>query len=138
MSSAVDMAANFAAMTAALHERFGIVLRSSIRISPDHTGGRPDLIYWNAVAALSTDMGALTLCETLKTIEANLGRRPDRITADLDLLLLGAGVDPTAGIPRDRDLRLPHVYEPLLEIAPDITHPNGMSLRDWLGSVQSR
>jgi 2-amino-4-hydroxy-6-hydroxymethyldihydropteridine diphosphokinase len=101
------------------------VLSNAWRSAPVDAGG-PDFL--NAVAALDTALSPLELLDALQAIELAHGReRPYRNaprTLDLDLLLYG---DVTLATPR---LTLPHprlgerafVLQPLLEIAPKLSH----------------
>ena len=89
--------------------------------------GQPD--YLNAVVALETALGPLTLLDGLQAIEAAAGRtrtvRWEARTLDLDLLLYGEMV-----LDQDR-LKVPHplawergfVLAPLADLAPGLKHP---------------
>jgi 2-amino-4-hydroxy-6-hydroxymethyldihydropteridine diphosphokinase len=85
--------------------------------------------FLNCVVEVETRLLPLQLLRTLRRIELRLGGRklvprgPRRI--DLDLLLYGSATI------RTRELEVPHprmhlrafVFEPLAEIAPQLTHP---------------
>lgn len=96
-------------------------------------GKQPD--YINAVVALRTTMDAESLLDQLQNIENEQGRErgPVRWTArtlDLDILLFNQDVMAT------ERLTVPHpelknrnfVLFPLLDVAPDLTLPDGASL----------
>jgi 2-amino-4-hydroxy-6-hydroxymethyldihydropteridine diphosphokinase len=58
-----------------------------IRRFPSHDGGRGD--YFNALAALTSELDAAVLAERLKRLEIALGRRrdiPGQVAIDLDIL----------------------------------------------------
>lgn len=90
--------------------------------------------FVNAVAELSTDLDPLNLLQQLKQIEQQqgreLGERYGPRSIDLDILLYGE-----EAFERD-SLIIPHpklgerdfVIYPLLEIAPHLVLPNGLSL----------
>lgn len=100
-------------------------LSSAWRSAPVDASG-PDFL--NAVAALDTALAPLELLDALQAIELAHGRespfRNAPRTLDLDLLLYG---DLSLATPR---LTLPHprlgerafVLQPLLEIAPELSH----------------
>ena len=102
---------------------------SSVYESDPIGPSQPD--YLNAVAEVSTTMGARELFGVLKGIEGEVGRvhreRWGPREIDLDLLLYG---DDTV---EEEDLRVPHpeltkrsfVLIPLLEIAPYLDLPSG-------------
>jgi 2-amino-4-hydroxy-6-hydroxymethyldihydropteridine diphosphokinase len=98
---------------------------------------QPDFL--NAAVAIDTDLGPEELLDVCKEIERALGREqgtprhsPRRI--DIDLLLLGEQQC------RSERLTLPHaevtsrrfVLEPLLELDPELTLPDGTRLADAL------
>lgn len=97
---------------------------------------QPD--YVNAVAELETILAPLDLLDALQAIEKTQGRIKHRHWGerciDLDILLYG---NETLNSER---LNLPHhemtnrsfVVTPLLEIAPDLTLPDGQ----WLSQIQ--
>ncbi|MGH2811714.1 MAG: 2-amino-4-hydroxy-6-hydroxymethyldihydropteridine diphosphokinase [Actinomycetota bacterium] len=121
-------------------QREGIrVIRASSVYETDPVGPpQPDFL--NAVCEVSTELPPRELYESLKRIEAEVGRRPGPRWGpreiDLDLLLYD---DETVEEP---DLVLPHpdltrrdfVLAPLLEIRPDATLPGGQPLERFLGS----
>ena len=93
--------------------------------------GPPQPDYLNAVAEISTTLGPRDLLETLKAVEAGLGREhterwgPREI--DLDLLLYGDEMIEEEGltVPHPEMTRRSFVLLPLLEIAPDLDLPSG-------------
>ena len=101
---------------------------------------QPDFL--NAVAAVETGLGPEELLDLVKSVEAEMGRetglpRHSPRIIDIDLLLLGDVV-----FESDR-LVLPHrevstrrfVLVPLLEIAPDLTLPDGRPVADLLDAL---
>ena len=97
--------------------------------------------YVNAVAHISTTLGATRLLHELQAIEHQQGR--ERIqrwgprTLDIDILTYGEATIASA------DLQVPHpriaerafVLVPLLEIAPTLLLPDGTSVRSLLDYV---
>jgi 2-amino-4-hydroxy-6-hydroxymethyldihydropteridine diphosphokinase len=112
-----------------------LVARSSLyRTAPvDATG--PDFV--NAVAELRTALEPEALLQALQAIEARHDRqRPYRNaprTLDLDLLLVGerAFATPALTVPHPRLHQRAFVLEPLLELAPGLSHPALGSLAAW-------
>jgi 2-amino-4-hydroxy-6-hydroxymethyldihydropteridine diphosphokinase len=103
---------------------------------------QPD--YLNAVAMFDTCLEPLALLDALQAIETAQGRvrsgeRWGARTLDLDLLLYGAEV---INLPR---LQVPHpgitlrnfVLKPLFELAPELTLPGGVTLREALAALDS-
>ena len=101
---------------------------------------QPDFL--NAVIAVGTGLGPEDLLDLVKSVEAEMGRetglpRHSPRIIDIDLLLLGDVV-----FESDR-LVLPHrevstrrfVLVPLLEIAPDLTLPDGRPVADLLEAL---
>jgi len=101
---------------------------------------QPD--YVNAVACIQTELAPSDLLALTQKIELDLGRvRKDERwgprTLDIDILLFG---DLTINLP---DLTVPHygmklrefVIYPLLEIAPNITLPDGLAVTELQKSV---
>jgi 2-amino-4-hydroxy-6-hydroxymethyldihydropteridine diphosphokinase len=112
-----------------------VVAQSSLyRTAPvDATG--PDFI--NAVAELRSSLEPEPLLGALQTLEARHHRqRPYRNaprTLDLDLLLFGDRVIDTLSlqVPHPRLALRAFVLEPLLEIAPGLSHPRLGALEAW-------
>ncbi|MBG9387807.1 2-amino-4-hydroxy-6-hydroxymethyldihydropteridine diphosphokinase [Caenimonas aquaedulcis] len=108
-----------------------LVRRSSLyRTAPLDSSG-PD--YINAVAQVSTQLGAHELLAQLQAIEARAGReRPYRNaprTLDLDLLLYGDSriATGTLEVPHPRMWERAFVLMPLREIAPDRVTPDQLA-----------
>lgn len=107
-------------------------------------GGPQQPDYLNLVAAVATDLEARPLLDGLLDLERAAGReRRERWgprVLDLDLLLFGDEEIDEPG------LRVPHphlperrfVLEPLLEIRPDATLPNGPPLATFLEGVSDQ
>jgi 2-amino-4-hydroxy-6-hydroxymethyldihydropteridine diphosphokinase len=87
--------------------------------------------FANAVAALEVDAGAAELLAAAKRIEREMGRgegpRNGPRPIDIDVLLFGldAVETPELTVPHPRLLERDFVVTPLLEIAPDVTLPDG-------------
>ena len=85
--------------------------------------------FWNAAAAIETDLDAKRLTEKLRRIEERLGRRRDPAdkfaprTIDIDILLYDQRQmsTPKLTIPHPRMLERDFVMMPLKEIAPALT-----------------
>ena len=101
---------------------------------------QPDFL--NACVRIQTDLDPEALLDTCKQVERELGRTPGGVRhgprpIDVDVLLLGGREHSS-----DR-LTLPHaevtsrrfVLEPLLELDPDLTLPDGTRLADRLAAV---
>jgi 2-amino-4-hydroxy-6-hydroxymethyldihydropteridine diphosphokinase len=101
---------------------------------------QPDFL--NSVIAVGTELGPEELLDLVKSVEAEMGReagapRHSPRIIDIDLLLLGE-----TEYSSDR-LTLPHrevstrrfVLVPLLEIAPDLTLPDGARVSDLLDAL---
>lgn len=101
---------------------------------------QPDFL--NAVIAVGTELGPEDLLDLVKSVEAEMGRetglpRHSPRIIDIDLLLLGEVVF------ESERLVLPHrevstrrfVLVPLLEIAPDLTLPDGRPVADLLEAL---
>lgn len=99
-------------------------------------GEQPD--YINAVVELFTALEPLALLRELQTIENAQGRvrnvRWGSRTLDLDLLLYGSEAIATDEliVPHPRMATRNFVLYPLYAIAPDLTLPDGTSLRALL------
>jgi 2-amino-4-hydroxy-6-hydroxymethyldihydropteridine diphosphokinase len=104
---------------------------------------QPDFL--NACLTVETDLAPEELLGVCKDVERELGRtlgglRHGPRTIDVDLLLLGELEH------RSEGLTLPHpeittrrfVLEPLLELEPELTLPDGRRLADDLSSVATQ
>jgi 2-amino-4-hydroxy-6-hydroxymethyldihydropteridine diphosphokinase len=104
---------------------------------------QPDFL--NAAIAVETELEPEGLLELCKEVERELGRRPGgrrhgSRPIDVDLLLVGDHQQ------RSGRLTLPHpelrsrrfVLEPLLELDPELTLPDGSALADALASVRDQ
>lgn len=117
-----------------------VATSSLYRTPPYAPPDQPD--YLNAVVALETDLAAETLLDHTQRIEREHGRvrkaeRWGPRTLDLDILLFG---DAVINTPR---LTVPHydmhnrafMLLPLLEIAPQLTLPDGTPLAPVLAAL---
>ncbi|MGM0594928.1 MAG: 2-amino-4-hydroxy-6-hydroxymethyldihydropteridine diphosphokinase [Pseudomonadota bacterium] len=109
------------------------------RSDPMGPPGQPD--YVNAVAMLDTRMEPLLLLDALQQIEQAQGRvrsgeRWGPRTLDLDLLLYGAEVidHPRLQVPHPQLRQRSFVLVPLAELAPELTLPDGVTLREALNA----
>ncbi|MDX1569405.1 MAG: 2-amino-4-hydroxy-6-hydroxymethyldihydropteridine diphosphokinase [Xanthomonadales bacterium] len=111
-----------------LEERFGPVRRSSVYRSP--AVGFDGRDFLNLVVEIHTDLQPVELNSSLKTIEAEMGRRPEDAgfadrCIDVDLLLHGdrVGSFGPVRLPHQDILAYPFILRPLSELAPDLIHP---------------
>jgi 2-amino-4-hydroxy-6-hydroxymethyldihydropteridine diphosphokinase len=126
---------------AARLEELGRVRLSSVR-ETEPVGMVDQPRFLNAVAELDTELGARELLERLLATERELGRerRPgDRWgprTIDLDLLLYGNETidEPGLQVPHPRLAERRFVLEPLAELDPGLTLPDGRGVRDLLNA----
>ncbi len=150
----VGLGANLGDAAATLHKAWRAlaalpqtvpVAMSSLYASAAIDGAGPD--YVNAVAALETALEPEGLLAELQVIEQRFGRdRPYRHaprTLDLDLLLYGlrssTRPDPTMlQLPHPRMHERAFVLLPLLELAPDLIHPQLGPIADFKASVQGQ
>ncbi|WP_143735575.1 2-amino-4-hydroxy-6-hydroxymethyldihydropteridine diphosphokinase [Microbulbifer mangrovi] len=108
-------------------------LYSSAPIGP---GQQPD--YVNAVACLDTGLAPEDLLDALQAIENLHGRertlRWGARTLDLDILLFGTRQLDTVRlqVPHPRMAERNFVLEPLAQLAPDLTMPDGTPLQTLL------
>ncbi len=119
------------------------VLATSRVYESEPWGGVEQPSYANAVVALESDRGPLALLRACKEIERAIGREPGvrfgPRPIDLDLLLFDdlTVVTPELEIPHPRMLERDFVVTPLLEIAPDVTLPDGSPIEPDL-AVEGR
>ena len=117
-------------------------VRSSRVRETDPVGVTDQPNFLNAVAELDTDLAARELLERLLEIERALGRersteqRWGPRTIDLDLLLYGDETieEPGLSVPHPRLAERRFVLEPLCELAPELTLPDGRAVRDLLAT----
>lgn len=127
---------------AALPDTTLVATSSLYRTPPYGPPGQPDFL--NAAVALDTALAAETLLDHTQRIELEQGRvrkahRWGPRTLDLDIMLFG---EQTLSTLR---LTVPHydmhnrafMLLPLLEIAPDLTLPNGTRIADLLATLDS-
>ena len=95
--------------------------------------------FLNAACAVETDLSPRELLERLLAIERRLGRERDGPrfgprTIDLDLLLYGDETidEPGLTVPHPRLHDRPFALEPLAELDPELTLPDGRRIRDLL------
>jgi len=116
-----------------------VVAVSTLR-ETDPVGYADQPRFLNGVAALETDLGSRGLLERLLAVERELGRvrgRGPRFgprTIDLDLLLYGDEVvdEPGLVVPHPRLADRRFVLEPLQELEPGLTLPDGRRVSDLL------
>lgn len=119
-----------------------VAVSSFYRTPPLGPEDQPD--YLNAAVVLDTALDAETLLDNTQRIELQQGRvrkaeRWGPRTLDLDIMLFGNEVINT---PR---LIVPHydmknrgfMLWPLFEVAPDLTFPDGIPLRDILDNLHA-
>ena len=112
---------------------------SSLYASEPIDAQGPDFV--NAVAELATALEPLPLLQALHQLETAQGReRPYRHaprTLDLDLLLYGQRVlnEPGLEVPHPRLLQRAFVLQPLLELAPELIHPQAGAVAPMLAAL---
>jgi 2-amino-4-hydroxy-6-hydroxymethyldihydropteridine diphosphokinase len=139
-----DRQANIEKALKLLNERLQIELVSSIyETKPMGYVEQPKFL--NAVCRGQTELGPLQLLSLVKGIEASLGRVSSfpnaPRTIDLDIIFYGDMImqTPELTIPHPRLEKRAFVLIPLLEIAPDLSHPvSGESVKDLTARVQRR
>jgi 2-amino-4-hydroxy-6-hydroxymethyldihydropteridine diphosphokinase len=102
--------------------------------------------FLNLVACGETAQFPMQLLTTIQKVERQLGRRPSAVhkgprVLDIDILLFDDQTIRTASvtIPHQRMLERRFVIEPLLEIAPELSHPQTKRLiREYVGAVASQ
>ena len=100
-------------------------------------GDAPQPAFWNAAALIETDLAPGPLRQSLREIEASLGRvrTSDKYAPraiDLDIAFYGNQVMVVAGhpLPDPNVARFPHLALPLADVAPAWVHPQlGVTLR---------
>ena len=138
LGSNIDRDANIRGGLDALASQFG-----EVRLSPVYESeavGFDGAAFYNLVAEIHTDMPVGALAEVLRDIEAAHGRRRGEKkfssrTLDIDILTYGEATGTVDGVqlPRDEILKHAFVLLPLVDLAPDESHPEtGESYRDIL------
>ena len=96
--------------------------------------------FLNGAAAVDTELPARELLDRLLGVERSLGRRRDGPrfgprTVDLDLLLYGDATieEPGLSVPHPRLGERRFALEPLAELDPSLTLPDGRKVLDLLG-----
>ena len=122
-----------------LGERTGIdVAAVSTLRETDPVGYEEQPRFLNGVVALEVDLTARGLLAELLAVERELGRdrsqeaRWGPRTIDLDLLLFGdeTVAEPGLVVPHPRLAERRFVLEPLHELEPDLTLPDGRTVRE--------
>jgi 2-amino-4-hydroxy-6-hydroxymethyldihydropteridine diphosphokinase len=116
-----------------------VIAVSSLR-ETDPVGYAEQPRFLNGVAAVETELGPRILLDRLLAVERKLGRVRDEgprfgpRTIDLDLLLYGDEVldEPGLTVPHPRLAERLFVLEPLYELDPELTLPDGRAVRDLL------
>jgi 2-amino-4-hydroxy-6-hydroxymethyldihydropteridine diphosphokinase len=104
-------------------------------------GGPDQGAYLNAVVVVETDLEPRRLLDVMLDVESRMGRvRRERWgprTIDLDLLLYGGSAvdEPGLTVPHSRLTERRFALEPLLEVWPEATLPDGRPLADFLEAV---
>jgi 2-amino-4-hydroxy-6-hydroxymethyldihydropteridine diphosphokinase len=114
-----------------------VVAVSTLR-ETDPVGYEDQPRFLNGAAALEVELTARGLLDQLLAVERELGRDRSRETRwgprtiDLDLLLYGAETveEPGLTVPHPRLAERQFVLEPLHELEPDLTLPDGRVVRD--------
>ena len=136
-----DREATIRRAVALLGERSGIdVAAVSTFRETDPVGYEDQPRFLNGVVALDVDLSARGLLDELLAVERELGRdrsaetRWGPRTIDLDLLLYGDETVEAPGltVPHPRLAERRFVLEPLHELAPDLTLPDGRAVRELL------
>lgn len=128
IGSNIDRDRNIRAAVQALRARFGNVKISSVYESAAEGFDGDD--FYNLVAAFESDDSLERISEQLAAIEKTQGRdrsgpRFGPRTLDIDVLLYGSLVrhDARFDIPHRDITAYAHVLGPLMELAPDLIHP---------------
>jgi 2-amino-4-hydroxy-6-hydroxymethyldihydropteridine diphosphokinase len=114
------------------------VLAVSTLRETDPVGYEDQPRFLNGAAALEVDLPARGLLDELLAAERELGRDRSREqrwgprTIDLDLLLYGHETvdEPGLTVPHPRLAERQFVLEPLCELDPDLTLPDGRAVRE--------
>lgn len=128
-----DRTANLSRAVALIAEQAGHVLACSSFLQSEPWGFHSENTFLNAVIAIDTSLTPHELLASTQAIEREMGRThktidghyTDRII-DIDILLYEDLIvdTPNLQIPHPHLLDRAFAYQPLLEIAPLITHPS--------------
>ena len=128
IGSNVDAGKNIRAAIAALTEKFGHLILSTV-YKNSAIGFEGD-DFLNLVVGLETEQSIPEFVDSLHSIEATQGRLRDvkkfsPRTLDMDLLLYGNDIydSKTITIPRDEIVKYAFVLQPLAELIPEYIHP---------------
>jgi 2-amino-4-hydroxy-6-hydroxymethyldihydropteridine diphosphokinase len=138
-----DRARNIADAVAALSD-VGSLYRVSSLYETAPIGGPKQGPFLNAVAVFETELAARALLERCLDIERESGReRRERWgprTLDLDILLYGNDTieEPDLTVPHPRMTERRFVLDPLLEVWPDVSLPDGTPLSSFAPAVASQ
>lgn len=128
IGSNIERDKNIRAAVRALRARFGDVATSSVYESAAEGFNGDD--FYNLVAVYASNDSLERICEQLTAIEIAQGRdrsgpRFGPRTLDIDVLLYGSLIrhDARFDIPRRDITTYAHVLGPLIELAPDLVHP---------------
>lgn len=124
-----------------LSQKVSIYQLSSI-YETDPVGYKKQPLFLNAVCHISTVLSPDQLLNLAKEIEAKMGRTPSFLNAprpiDIDILFYNNKVinSPKLTIPHPRLTERAFVLIPLVEIAPELTHPvNGKTVKELLDNL---
>jgi 2-amino-4-hydroxy-6-hydroxymethyldihydropteridine diphosphokinase len=145
-SNVGDSPANLRAAAHALGEEGVVVIaKASLYVTAPQGEvlDQPDFV--NSAIKIETHLGPIQLLELAKSIEHDMGRDPGGLRhgprpIDIDILMLGE--EPY----ESERLSLPHreistrrfVLEPLLEIEPEFTLPDGTRAADLMAGVEDQ
>ena len=128
IGSNIDRETNIRGAVRMLREQYGALTLSRVYETPAE--GFDGAVFYNLVAGFDTGESVEQLRQTLAAIETAHGRKRDgdrfgARTLDLDLLLCGDLVRHTdaVDIPRGEITQYAFVLGPLVELAPDLKHP---------------
>lgn len=122
----------------------GNVVATSALYETAPVGGPEQGSYLNAVVLIETELDPHALLDALLSIEQEAGRRRavrwGPRTLDLDVLVYGNETidDERLVVPHPRLLERRFVLEPLLEVWPEVTTPDGTPVREALALVQEQ